>query len=89
MSTSTLVYTSDTVTAQRQRETERKRHEHADRVLTMICAADDARIRKVTGKCTACGAVEVVLDNVTGTTDLSGIGESATYPTGYGCEVCS
>jgi hypothetical protein len=29
------------------------------------------------------------LDAVAGTTDLSSIGESATYPTGYGCEVCA
>lgn len=41
------------------------------------------------GMCTACGAVEVVLDHPTGARDLSGIGESARYPTGYGCEVCS
>ena len=40
------------------------------------------------GMCTGCGAVEVALNNVTGTRDLSGIGESANYPTGYGCEVC-
>ena len=41
------------------------------------------------GMCTACGAVEVALVQVTGTRDLSGIGESAEYPTGDGCEVCS
>lgn len=43
----------------------------------------------VYGMCTACGSVEVALDQATGTRDLSAIGESATYPTGYGCEVCS
>ena len=41
------------------------------------------------GLCTGCGAVEVALVKATGMRDLSGIGESATYPTGYGCEVCS
>lgn len=41
------------------------------------------------GMCTACGSVEVILNAVTGVRDLSGIGESAEYPTGYGCEVCS
>lgn len=40
------------------------------------------------GLCTSCGSVEVALDHPTGTRDLSGIGESASYPTGYGCEVC-
>lgn len=40
------------------------------------------------GACTACGAVEVALDRVTGTRDYSDIGESPTYPTGHGCEVC-
>ena len=43
----------------------------------------------VYGMCTACGAVEVELNRVTGTRDLSGMGESPRYPTGYGCEVCS
>lgn len=41
------------------------------------------------GMCIACGSVEVALVKATGTRDLSDIGESATYPTGYGCEVCS
>jgi hypothetical protein len=41
------------------------------------------------GMCTACGSVEVALDAVTGFRDLSHIGESSRYPTGYGCEVCS
>lgn len=43
----------------------------------------------VYGMCTACGSVEVELRHATGTRDLSDIGESAAYPTGYGCEVCS
>lgn len=42
----------------------------------------------VYGTCTHCGAVEVALTNATGTRDLSAIGESPTYPTGYGCELC-
>lgn len=41
------------------------------------------------GMCTACGSVEVQLVTVTGARDLSDVGESASYPTGYGCEVCS
>lgn len=41
------------------------------------------------GLCLHCGSVEVALNCVTGTRDLSDIGESDTYPTGYGCEVCA
>lgn len=41
------------------------------------------------GLCTQCGSVEVELVKQTGTRDLSSIGESAEYPTGRGCEVCS
>lgn len=41
------------------------------------------------GLCTGCGSVEVELVKATRTRDLSAIGESATYPTGYGCEVCA
>jgi Fe-S cluster biogenesis protein NfuA len=41
------------------------------------------------GMCTGCGSVEVALRNITGTRDLSAIGESAEYPIGYGCEVCA
>jgi hypothetical protein len=40
------------------------------------------------GYCTACGSIEVILNEVTGIRDFSDIGESAQYPTGYGCEVC-
>lgn len=87
--TDTLVYSTSTAQVQRQREKARKRKEHADRVLAMICAADDARLRQITGHCTACGAVEVRLDNVTGHRDLSDMDLSAHYPVGYGCEVCS
>lgn len=43
----------------------------------------------VYGMCLHCGSVEVELNNQTGTKDLSDIGESASYPVGYGCEVCS
>lgn len=41
------------------------------------------------GACTACGSVEVALVRTTGARDMSGIGESDSYPTGYGCEVCA
>lgn len=40
------------------------------------------------GMCLSCGAVEVRLVNVTGTRDLSAIGEHPEYPVGRGCEVC-
>lgn len=43
----------------------------------------------VYGLCTACGSAEVALVRATGERDLSDIGESPHYPTGYGCEVCS
>jgi hypothetical protein len=43
----------------------------------------------VYGMCTACRSVEVALVEATGTRDLSSIGESSSYPVGYGCEVCS
>lgn len=48
---------------------------------------DDAPI--VYGMCLHCGSVEVALNRITGTRDLSDIGESDTYPTGCGCELCS
>lgn len=41
------------------------------------------------GLCLACRSVEVELNNATGTRDLSYMGESSAYPTGYGCEACS
>lgn len=41
------------------------------------------------GYCTACGSIEVILRNPTGVRDLTDIGESSEYPTGYGCEACS
>ena len=41
------------------------------------------------GMCTHCGAVEVLLNSVTGHRDLSHMGESSRYPTGHGCEVCA
>ena len=41
------------------------------------------------GMCLACRSVEVVLNRVIGTRDLSNIGESEAYPVGYGCEVCA
>ena len=53
------------------------------------CNSRPAEIQPTYGMCTACGSVEVALNRVTGTRDLSGMGESPRYPTGYGCEVCS
>lgn len=44
---------------------------------------------RVSGMCTACGAIETWLIKATGSRDFSSIGESAAYPTGYGCELCS
>lgn len=41
------------------------------------------------GMCLACRSIEVALVKVIGTRDFSDIGESDTYPTGYGCEVCA
>ena len=41
------------------------------------------------GYCTGCGAIEVALNEATGTRDLSAIGESPYCPTGYGCELCA
>ncbi|AGK87875.1 hypothetical protein HAMULUS_39 [Mycobacterium phage Hamulus] len=43
----------------------------------------------VYGMCTACGSVEVALMQPTGSRNLSHIGESDTYPTGHGCEMCN
>lgn len=51
-----------------------------------ICASTPAP--PVYGMCTNCGAVEVALNKATGSRDLSYMGESPSYPTGYGCEVC-
>ena len=44
---------------------------------------------RVHGMCLACRSIEVELNEATGTRDFSNIGESAEYPIGYGCEVCS
>lgn len=41
------------------------------------------------GLCSACNSIEVALLEVTGIRDFSDIGESARYPVGYGCELCS
>jgi hypothetical protein len=41
------------------------------------------------GQCTACGALEVALNEVSHYRDLSAIGESPAYPFGYGCELCA
>lgn len=50
---------------------------------------DGPRGEPVYGFCTACRSVEVRLNEATGTRDLSSMGESADYPTGYGCELCA
>jgi hypothetical protein len=80
---STLVHTTSTDA--------HRRHATATAGITRVHAATHAplRIRRTFGLCTGCGSVEVELDRVTGTRDLSSIGESATYPVGYGCAVCS
>lgn len=44
---------------------------------------------KTYGMCLACRSVEVALNSVTGTRDLSDMGESDSYPVGFGCEVCA
>lgn len=57
-----------------------------------ICIAEeDARepLSGTYGQCGACGAIEANLVRVTGTRDLSAIGESDAYPIGYGCEHCA
>lgn len=41
------------------------------------------------GLCLHCQSIEVALNKATGVRDLSCIGESDTYPTGYGCELCA
>lgn len=64
---------------------------HPDRALYDVIrdVTVAARREPTYGLCTACGSVEVALNRATGIRDLSGIGESATYPTGHGCEVCA
>jgi hypothetical protein len=41
------------------------------------------------GQCTACGSIEVALNEVSHYRDLSAVGESDAYPCGYGCELCA
>lgn len=52
-------------------------------------AREGRKREPVYGMCTGCGSVEVALHRATGTRDLSYMGESSRYPTGYGCEVCA
>lgn len=55
-----------------------------------VCDVCQAGVSEpVSGLCLSCGAVEVYLNRATGTRNLSGMGESANYPTGHGCEVCA
>lgn len=80
---STLVHTTST---------EQARH-HVTTVtgIARVHAASHAPLRRVVtfGACLSCGSIEVALDRVTGHRDLSDMGESPTYPVGYGCVVCS
>lgn len=67
-----------------------RRHRHHANVVARIASAPHRhRSAPVYGLCLHCGAIEVRLDSVTGHRDFSRIGESATYPVGNGCEVCS
>jgi hypothetical protein len=54
-------------------------------------APKEAKSRPVTtGKCGQCGAIEIVVYPPIGHVNLSAIGESESYPIGYGgCELCS
>lgn len=61
----------------------------AGTTVCTACAKVAEQGEPVYGMCTACGAVEVALNRVTGTRNLAAVGESAAYPTGYGCEVCA
>lgn len=54
-----------------------------------VLAAAPPTGQRVSGMCTACGAIEVYLDRIDGFKDYSSIGESDRYPVGYGCEACS
>lgn len=90
---SVLVHTTSTEQVRQQQAEAQRRRDHAAIVDRMLCARDDAvyreQITSRIGACTACGGIEVLLDSITGYRDLSHMGESAAYPTGYGCEVCS
>ncbi|ABQ86109.1 hypothetical protein PBI_TWEETY_40 [Mycobacterium phage Tweety] len=56
-------------------------------IIGLSACSSDADV--VYGMCTACGSVEVALMQPTGSRNLSHIGESDTYPTGHGCEMCN
>lgn len=80
---SVLVFTTSTESA--------RHHTSAVTGIAAVAAAlaSPSRPAPTYGACLACGAVEVALITVTGQRDLSDMGESSTYPVGYGCEVCS
>lgn len=61
----------------------------AQQALEKAIAEAKAAEFTVAGLCRACGSVEVLLIKADGTRDMTWCGESAQYPTGYGCEVCS
>lgn len=46
-------------------------------------------LSNIYGQCTGCGAIETNLVSVTGTKDLTAIGEHPAYPFGHGCELCA
>ncbi|WNM68481.1 hypothetical protein SEA_STARCEVICH_42 [Mycobacterium phage Starcevich] len=61
-----------------------------DRYEAVMCGGCEVKSDDtVYGMCTACGSVEVALMQPTGSRNLSHIGESDTYPTGHGCEMCN
>lgn len=76
-----LVYTTSTAQALQQQG-----------ILSGIARVHAASLTsprpRVYGMCLCCGSVEVELVTVTGTRDLSAMGESARYPTGFGCMAC-
>jgi hypothetical protein len=78
----TIVYSTSTEVAHRKASTARG-------IAAVAAAPVTAKRPATTGWCTSCGSVEVALAEVTGSRDLTAFGESATYPTGFGCEVCS
>lgn len=76
---STLVYTTSTDA--------HRRHVTATAGIARVHAAP-IRPAPVYGMCRACRCVWVRLHTADGTVNLSHMGKSAAYPTGYGCEVC-
>jgi NTP pyrophosphatase (non-canonical NTP hydrolase) len=61
--------------------------EHLEQKILRVAGRAGVTPRR--GWCMICGRVDVALDQITGYRDRSDKGESARYPVGYGCEVCS